>query len=78
MASKTGVPVTARALIQRINRALADNGEILKAPRGAQALQELGDYYILDTKRNCVTRKDVDIEAVGRTLGVLKAYEALA
>lgn len=78
MAGKAQVPVTTRALVQRINRALAADDEVLKAARGAQALQDLGEHYILDIKRNVVTRKDVDIEAVGRSLGVLKEYEGLA
>ena len=71
------VPITTRALVQRINRALAEDDEVLKAPRGEKALQELGQYYVLDFNRNAVTRKDVDIEELGRSLGVLKAFEKL-
>ena len=72
------VPITIRALVQRINRKLAEDGEVLKAPRGARALQELGDYYILDINLNAVLHKDVDVEELGRELGALKDYEHVA
>ena len=72
---KQRVPVTMRALIQRINRILGKDREKLKTPRGEQARFELGQYYVLDLHRNCVLQKDVDPEELGRTLGVLKDYE---
>jgi len=77
MAGKAGVPVTARALIQRINRALAKDNEILKTTRGERAVQDLGQYYVLDFNMNAVMRKDVDIEEFGRQLGALKDFEKL-
>jgi hypothetical protein len=77
MATKAGVPVTARALVQRINRALSKDSEVLKATRGSQAVQDLGDFYVLDVRGNSVVRKDVDIEALGRKLGALRDFEVL-
>ena len=71
------VPVTMRALVQRINRALAQDDEALKKTRGARAIQELGDYYVLDFNRNALVEKDVDPEEFGRELGVLQDYERL-
>ncbi len=72
-----GVPVTLRALLQRINRRLLDDGETVRAARGDQARKDLGDYYRLDFKRNAVVEKDVDVEQLGRKLGVLQPYEHL-
>ncbi|HTQ03027.1 MAG TPA: hypothetical protein VMI54_04195 [Polyangiaceae bacterium] len=74
---KGKVPVTKRALIQRINRKIADDGEVLKATRGERSRQELGDFYILDPNHNAIVNKHVDPEALGRELGVLKPYETL-
>jgi hypothetical protein len=73
-ASRT-VPVTTRALLQRINRALKKDDEMLKTTRGERGRSDLGDYYVLDLNRNFVTRHDVDPEALGRKLGVLKDFE---
>ena len=70
------VPVMARALIQRINRnLLQDDKRVMKA-RG-RAVQELGEYYTVDLYSNGVTDKNVALETLGRTLGVLHAYETL-
>src|SRR4051794_27091021 len=54
-------PVTMRALIQRINRSLAEQNEVVKAPRGA-ARDELGAFYRVDLKANQVNEKHVDPE----------------
>ena len=71
------VPVTRRALLQRINRALKKDGEMLKATRGERARQDLGDYYIIDLNLNAVLHKDVDLESCGRDLKVLQKFERL-
>jgi hypothetical protein len=75
MSKRKGVPVTMRALIQRVNRKLATDGEVLKTTRGARAHQELGDYYVLNVRMNAVARHDVDPEALGRRIGVLRPWE---
>jgi hypothetical protein len=70
------VPVTMRALLQRINRTLADKDEVLKKTRGdGRAFQTLGDYYVLDGRRNVVRRTHVDPEALGRELECLQPWE---
>lgn len=74
---KRTVPVSRRALIQRINRVLKSDDEVLKATRGELARSNLGDYYILDLPRNAVVHRDVDIEALGRKLNVLREFESL-
>ena len=84
---RTGVPVSERAPIQRINRKLdcdrptarqSGSIEMLKTARGARAEHDLGRHYIIDLRGNVVLRKDVDIEELGRELGVLRPYEAVA
>jgi hypothetical protein len=71
------VPVTESALIQRINRKLAPE-QVLKVARGSRALQDLGQFYVLDVSGNFVVDKDVDVTALGRKLGVLRPFEKLA
>jgi hypothetical protein len=74
MSKRKAVPVTIRALIQRINRKLEQNDQRLRTARGS----DLGRYYILDFKHNSVVKRHVDPEALGRDFGVLKDYELLA
>ena len=80
--AKRRVPVSERALVQRINRALAkDEWEpppILKKTRGARALVDLGEFYVIDQRRNLIVEKDVDLERYGRELGALEDWEELA
>ena len=71
MTKSEGVPVSTRALYQRINRALAgrdgNSGRRLRN-RGQSALQDLGTYYVLDIYRNFVIETHVDPEELGREL----------
>lgn len=77
MAKTLKIPVSPRALIQRINRKLRDENEVVRAARGERAKQQLGDFYRLDVDRNAVVQTDVDLEELGRELGVLSAAEVL-
>lgn len=77
MAKLGKAPVTMRAIIQRINRKLKSENEMLKATRGERMLLECGPFYIVDFGINAVMRKDVDPESVARKLGVLKPWEAV-
>lgn len=72
-----GVPVTIRALVQRINRKLAADGEILKASRGERARKDLGEYFVLNVRAGTVTKPAADPEGLGRRLGVLRTWEHL-
>ena len=72
-----GVPVSLRALIQRINRKLATKGECLKTARGERARVEVGDFSVIDVTRNVLLFKDVSPEMLGRDLGVLEEWEAV-
>jgi hypothetical protein len=79
------VPVSERALYARINRALAagrllgDNDLRLKKTKGAKARQDLGDFFVLNTRRNYVMHhyKDVDLEELGRDVGAIGEWEEL-
>jgi hypothetical protein len=77
MAGKVGIPVTERALIQRINRVLRRDGRILKVTRAEQAVREVGQYYVLGLDRNAVRTLHVDIQELARELGVLRSFERL-
>ena len=77
MAKREKVPVSERAVIQRINRVLDKKGEVLKKTRGAQAVVDVGDYYILNSSANAVIRHDVNVEALAKSLDVLADYEEL-
>jgi hypothetical protein len=77
---RTKVPVTARALVQRLNRSLVHEGAhgwLLKKTKGMRALVDLGDYYVIDIDRNMVVDKFVDLEVLGRKRKVLAAFEEL-
>jgi hypothetical protein len=71
------VPVSKRALVQRINRKLAEDNGVLRAARGFQEQNELGELYVLSIRKNYVTEKHVDLEKLGRKLGVLRDHEIL-
>jgi hypothetical protein len=71
------VPVTERALIQRINRRLAKEDCQLRVSRGARAELELGRYYIIDPYRNVIENTHLGIEELGRELGCFGDFETL-
>lgn len=70
--------ITRRALIQRINRALKKDYEVLKTARSEVARSEFGDHFILDAWNNTVAYDHVDIESLGRDLKVMAQQEALS
>jgi hypothetical protein len=72
------VPLSPRAVIQRINRALLKQGEVLRASRGWRAQMDVGHYFLVDIDKNFIVRKDVDLERMAKELGVLKPYEKVA
>ena len=71
--------VTHRALIKRINRALKKKNRYagLKTTISERARFDLGDYYILDWRRNVITRRYIVLKNLAMELGVLKPYERL-
>ena len=77
MAKRARIEVSLRALTQRINRKLAEDDQVLRAPRGSRPHKADDDYYIVNTKINAVHARGINIETLGRKLGVLKEWEAL-
>jgi hypothetical protein len=84
MTKATKVPITMRALTQRINRKLAADsdsgnwvGKRLRASRGEGEISNLGGFYLLDSSKGAVVDDHVDPEKLGRKLGVLKPWERL-
>ena len=71
------VPVSRRALFQRINRALAKKGGRLRAYCGGRPEPSLGEFYIVDTDRDLPIEGNCDLKELGKRLGVLKPYERL-
>lgn len=74
------VPVTTRALIQRINRKLAHEDEKLLTARLYRGHEDsnVGRYYIIDTRRNIIEDDHVDLETFARDLKVMEGWEELA
>jgi hypothetical protein len=48
------VPVTIRALMARVNRKLAHDGQKLCVSRSHAEIQNLGNYHVVDTHKNAV------------------------
>jgi hypothetical protein len=82
--AKQKVAVTERALFQRVNRKLKQNDQKLLTARGFwdgphfHESPDLGRHYIIDTYRNVIVDRHVDLEKYGRELGALAKWEVLA
>jgi hypothetical protein len=70
---RTVVPVSARALHQRINRKLKAEGTVMKTSVGARARAELGRFWIVSASG--VVLENVDPVSFARKLGVLRSWE---
>jgi hypothetical protein len=70
------VPVSKRAVVARVKRALLKDGMVLRHTRGAKAEAECGEWFITDDRGN---REDdhVDLEALARKLGALAPFETM-
>jgi hypothetical protein len=76
--TKTTIPVTKRALLQRINRKLKASGQHVLATRGTAARREVGEFYQVNVDRNSHVASHVNLERLGRELEVLAPWERLA
>jgi hypothetical protein len=65
------LPVTKRALSQRINRKLS------KAQQCLVFNNLTAQLHLIDIQSQSVVERGVDLEALGYKLGVLKRYETL-
>lgn len=69
-------PITERALVQRLKKHLANDGQILKKSRGEKSKTELGKYYTVATNGFTVLRH-LDLEKFARQEKVLSSHEAI-
>ena len=72
--AKKGVLLS--AVIKRINRRLAHDGEQLRTLRNDRCLSDFGRYYIVNDDR-CLIAAHVDPDALARELDVLKGAEVV-
>ena len=83
MPTKTYATVSERALIARINRKLAKQGEQLRRARATRdgnhliPDNNLGWYFIIDVNRNFIVHTHIDLELLGRELDALANWEKL-
>jgi hypothetical protein len=68
------ITVSRRALIARVERALAKQDRELHADRSSNQVS----LYVTDAKKQTVVETDVDVEALARKIGVMKPWERLA
>jgi hypothetical protein len=67
--------ITIQALEQRVKRKLAHSNQILhKCRTDSRCYPDFGDYYISNDS-NCIIHTGVDLEALGRDIGVIRANE---
>ena len=71
------VSVGTRALIQRLNRRLAKDSQKLCMSRSRAARSEFGKFYVADTATGEIAASIIDLEGLGRDLGVLHPWEQL-
>lgn len=75
MAVKQKVPVSERAVIQRINRKVHGDDLMVKKTRGVYAEIELGCWYVLNFNGNYIVHKDIGLETYAREVGALAEHE---
>lgn len=71
--------ITEAALIARINRRLAHDGERLcRTRQGTRDEFALGQFYIVANATNGIVASHCDLDALGREIGVLREQEVAA
>ena len=70
-------PVSRRALVQRINRKLAHDGERVVARRTGSDGQGRPEYSYYRVEGQRVVAKDVDVSELARALEVLRPWEVM-
>jgi hypothetical protein len=71
------VPVSTRAIIQRINRVLVKDGRQVKTARSIHVQLDCGKYFVIDVRNNAISRHDVSLEELATVLEVLQPYEEI-
>jgi hypothetical protein len=72
------LPVTERAILQRVRRAMRKDGDRLIVNRKPWQHEpaNVGRFYVVDAN-NIMTDNDVDLGKLARDLGLLKPWERL-
>ena len=74
----TSVPVSQRSVMARINRVLSQSDERLMTARSARTIQDCGEFYVVDVRRNFLAAKNIDVVKLAKELACLKPYERIA
>lgn len=69
--------VAERAIVQRVNRALAKRGMKLIKSKGSRQVAELGAWHIADERQGEIVAKNVNLTEIARQEGALASYEAI-
>lgn len=72
------VPVSRRAVLARVNRILAKEDQAFRISRSHGEKSNLGEAYILDTRRNVVVAHQMSLEELASELGAIKSFEEMA
>jgi hypothetical protein len=75
MGKRDRMPVTMRALLQRINRVLAKDEERLSKNRGGPYTESLPAWIRVNMNRNHIIGGTDDLEEYGRELKCLQPWE---
>lgn len=70
--------VNEEAVMKRINRLLKRQNLVLKKTRGVFACLNLGTHHLRDVSSKVVVDTWIDVEKLGRKVGVLSPWERLA
>lgn len=70
--AKQTLPIREHSLIRRINRKLAEDDQVLRL---ARAKRDVGEFYVVDTRRNFIVSKHIDLVMIAREMGALKPWE---
>jgi hypothetical protein len=71
--SITLISIDRQAVLRRVNRRLKASGEQMFRTRGQRAAQEVGEWFVANSK--AVTGERLELEPVARKLGVLRPWE---
>ena len=69
-------PVSARAVLQRINRKLKADCEGIRKSRPAH-IKVSGKYYRVEYRRSRIVENNVDLERLAKRLEVIEKWETL-
>jgi hypothetical protein len=69
--------VSKAALMARINRRLAKDGQRLYVNRGVRWNNDLGNFYVLNLRPQQVLSSHDNLEDLGRQMEVLQPFEKL-